>query len=577
MQTGMLLFSCHMPRFPSRKRLFAIHGWLGLNLGLLLYAICLSGTLAVFTPEIDWLMDPVRAVSPSADMERASWGEIEAVVRRAYPHALIRGYLRGDHARAADSVLIHHPPADTRIIFVDPYRRIVTGQRTFLDLKSFLRIFHKQFYLVPTTIGFHGTFLVGVFALVLLGSVLTGLFVFKHWWRALFRIRTGGGRRLFWSDIHRSAGAWALLVTLILAITGLWYWTEKILDSAGMADHDEPAPRVLIDKLENSGAVQRMLPLDVLVEKARKAYPGLSIDALWAPAHPDETLLVEGQGRAFAVRSRANRVSIDPFGGHILQVRRAEMLPLGERLMHMADPLHFGTFGGWMSRVIWFIAGLVITVGILAGAYIQWARTTRFRDRRQTGISSAWKVSLGLTTMLIFLSAISCVAYIREGQISHSLETVQLLPDGKIDFGDVEMLLFREELPSEGRQSLSLRLEEGIGFRVTQAEFFPPDEDEEQTESIPARVLMDRIVGKIPVNQDPEIKLEGFKVRLSRPDRSLVTGEWHPLDPGDEKWWKGMGPTPPRPEVPPYIYAGIGIFAILLVLPAGLWYFHLRW
>ena len=47
----------------SRKRLYAWHGWLGLHFGVLLYAICLSGTVAVFTPEIDVWLDPVRQVA----------------------------------------------------------------------------------------------------------------------------------------------------------------------------------------------------------------------------------------------------------------------------------------------------------------------------------------------------------------------------------------------------------------------------------------------------------------------------------------------------------------------------------
>jgi len=37
----------------SRKRLYSLHAWLGLQLGLLLFIICFSGTVAVFTPEID--------------------------------------------------------------------------------------------------------------------------------------------------------------------------------------------------------------------------------------------------------------------------------------------------------------------------------------------------------------------------------------------------------------------------------------------------------------------------------------------------------------------------------------------
>ena len=43
---------------PLKKLLFMIHGWLGLSLGLPLFVICLSGSFAVVSHEIDWLARP---------------------------------------------------------------------------------------------------------------------------------------------------------------------------------------------------------------------------------------------------------------------------------------------------------------------------------------------------------------------------------------------------------------------------------------------------------------------------------------------------------------------------------------
>ena len=48
-------------RLNWRKLVFELHGWIGLNLGLILFVVCLSGTFATLSDEIDALIDPHAA------------------------------------------------------------------------------------------------------------------------------------------------------------------------------------------------------------------------------------------------------------------------------------------------------------------------------------------------------------------------------------------------------------------------------------------------------------------------------------------------------------------------------------
>lgn len=44
----------------------------------------------------------------------------------------------------------------------------------------------------------------------------------------------------------------------------------------------------------------------------------------------------------------------------MLRVEKGEELSAHQRISEMADPLHFGTFGGMATKVVWFVFGLAM-------------------------------------------------------------------------------------------------------------------------------------------------------------------------------------------------------------------------
>ena len=68
----------------GRRLWFDLHSWIGLKLCLFLGFICLTGTLAVFAHEIDWLLHAEMRVSPGPT--RASWGQLVGAAQEAHPH-----------------------------------------------------------------------------------------------------------------------------------------------------------------------------------------------------------------------------------------------------------------------------------------------------------------------------------------------------------------------------------------------------------------------------------------------------------------------------------------------------------
>jgi uncharacterized iron-regulated membrane protein len=393
----------------SRQGLFRIHAWIGLQLGYLLFAICLTGTLAVLSAELVWLVNPQQRIESRANAAAPfSWQKLQDAVAAAHPQATLLYLHAPDGPRSPARATLAYGPQDYRGVAVDPHSYAVSESRSSFGLQSFLRILHKQFYLVSGVIGFHGTLIVGLLALPLLVAIYTGLVSVRRWWRAMRQVRRGRSPRLFWSDLHRFAGLWAAVITLLLALTGLWYFAELLLQDARLIREDPPVQRLSAAALAQRPAVLPPFDLDAAATAAQAAWPGIELSQLALPQRPDDPLVFTGQAEAWLVRARANRILVDPLSNTVLQMQRAEDLPLLQRWIATADPLHFGNFGGLASKLVWFAAGLLLCGGILSGLISAWLRLQRHPD---PGLSRTSMVAAFCTLLLLGAAAHGAVVY----------------------------------------------------------------------------------------------------------------------------------------------------------------------
>lgn len=372
------------------KRLFVIHGWIGAQLGVLLFVILFSGTLATLSHEIDWLLNPALRVTPEAS--KASWGDLYAAARRAYPEARISSMQRPLGSRFAAVVQVDLPIegeyfAKTRHVYLNPYTAEVQGIDGWFTVQRVLRDFHMMLSM-PARVGYY---LVGIFGIALLVSVVTALLFFKRWWRAFFQMRIGKGWQVFWSDAHRSVGVWSLWFTLVIALTGIWYLVEiAMLDvGRGLEDVPQDVPVLSAETLARQGPQPRQLPVDTLIAQVSKVYPGFAIDTIYFPEDPAEPIHFTGDADAVLVRPRANQVHLNPYDGSVMALFKGEELPLAYRWVHTADPLHFGDFGGLATKLIWFVFGLLSSALSLTGAYLWLRRAHRDGHKEQVGKAPA--------------------------------------------------------------------------------------------------------------------------------------------------------------------------------------------
>ena len=400
---------------------FRVHSFTGVITGLLLFVICWSGTFAVVSHELDWLITPeARVVSGG---EPVSWGALQTAVQGAYPEAEIEQINAPLYRHSSAEVLIDLPDQKSVRVYVDPYSGDILGSHSDFNIQRFFRSFHMHLF-IPNGVG---SYLVMMFGITLLVSMLAPLFFYKRWWRRFFRFRSGRGHVL-WSELHKLAGLWSLWFVFIIAVTGIWYLFEALRGDLGdgRMNYVEPAGIVQVIATEHP-ATAPLLPIDSLVAIAQRHWPELDIATVaegWY-SKLEHSLYLEGQAGFPLVRERANQMHLDRVTGEVLWQNSASDLPLYWLWSNMADPLHFGDFAGLWSKALWFLFGLILSGLILTGTYLHVRRLANKAGERHRWPGTAAAI---IVTLIVLAASVPYGFHEAREYYGPTIDGVKLLP-----------------------------------------------------------------------------------------------------------------------------------------------------
>lgn len=385
---------------------FTIHSIVGVKLYLLLAIILISGTLAVFAREIDWLLLPEMRVTPVG--ERASPGVLLAALREAHPRAgLLEGFFQtnAEHPRTAARAIGVTFEHGVRAYWIDPYDVRVTGHTSILTAGYVLAQFHAGLF-VPVI----GNALVSLFALFIVTSLLTGLVVYKRWWRGFLRRPRTRNTRLLAGDLHRLLGVWSLIFLIAIGATSLFFlWDFLGVQLLGFPErpHLEHSEDLTPERLAQLGPAPVSLPLDDLIGNVARSHPTRTVSGIALPEHAAAPFEVFLSGPEALTDGFASRVDVDPFNGEILATSLASDQTLWQRVNEAVTPLHFGHFLGLAGRMLWFLFGVATSTLALSGLFIHVRRLThrdaRRGTERRTRLPRPWGGPMGALRPLVVL------------------------------------------------------------------------------------------------------------------------------------------------------------------------------
>lgn len=369
------------PRVKAARLWWLAHQWAGLKVAVFMAFIMATGTLATCSHEIDWALDPSLRVTPATVEAEVNWAGSAASLAAASPDAVITRIDAPVHPWFAAQVFYTAPDGQRRRALTHPTTGAVQADRSILTAQVVLRRLHRHLFL-PVA---YGVPIVSALAVILAVTMVTSFWVYKKWWRGFLRAPRTRDARTLTGDLHRLAGVWSLWFIALMIVTGLWYLVESL---GGRAP---PPPRADVAPIERTSA-ELAAALPASVAAVRETWPSLRVERVVFPTARSGAFVFQGQDRAILVRARANAVWTDAQTGDAAMTASGDAMGVHQRIGEAADPLHFGTFGGVWTKVIWAVFGAALTGLSVTGAMIYALRLTRgTRGEAASATGAAWR------------------------------------------------------------------------------------------------------------------------------------------------------------------------------------------
>ena len=195
---------------------------------------------------------------------------------------------------------------------------------------------------------------------------------------------------VFWGDIHRLLGVWNIWFVLIISVTGLWYFAEVLGVRGAYPDRGQ----VITELAKENLIMPSPELLGTMMRSIDDEFSDLTVNVVRFPSRKNSPLIAQGQASAILVRNRANSIYFDPASGELLSQYRGEQLSRVARLAEAADPLHFGTFAGFTSKIIYFVFGVFLCVLAVSGTYIYAMKISRISYKKPFSRRTVWRKAI---------------------------------------------------------------------------------------------------------------------------------------------------------------------------------------
>lgn len=360
-----------------RKLMNDLHLWLGIASSLILFVVCLTGTIYTFKTEIEEWIEPHKYQVEVLDSQ---WmlGDLVEEVETITVGEVSRVSITDDAKRAYEfNVRTKDGGRRGTNFMVNQYTGEVLGDKKGPASDFFMTVFRlHRWLLLDASIGRP---IVGIATLIFTFLCISGIVLWlpkkiKGWksFKPGFKIKWNANWKRLNHDLHNTLGFYSLFFLLIMALTGLtwsfeWYNNGLYKILTGKEREARGGGRA------RSNSEEKEIPIaTVSYEEALKvAQERLPYQGRIIISKPNE----KGYGITKYNKKRFNveasdKITINAQTAEIDEVDLFDDYTLGEKISKQIKGLHLGTTYGMFSKIIYFITCLIATSLPITGILI---------------------------------------------------------------------------------------------------------------------------------------------------------------------------------------------------------------
>lgn len=201
-----------------------LHKWLSIPVGIIITIVCLTGAILVFQDEILELSNPSHYFIKETKGNPIPLEELIPMVNAQL-----------DSNTVASVQISHDPERTYRMTLTEGFRFTAFVNQYTGEVMGIYKFQESPFYTIMTLHRWlmdgsrtWGKYTVGISTLIFVFILISGFIVWmpRRWNRSRFKIQLRKGKKRLFYDMHNVLGAYACLVLLICALTGMFWSFE---------------------------------------------------------------------------------------------------------------------------------------------------------------------------------------------------------------------------------------------------------------------------------------------------------------------------------------------------------------